>query len=452
MSRRPSRAVVRTPERGAGRPSRARSSPRDGGDGGTDRAIMDGFRRELEELRRQTAERDDVIEHLQEVVASRNGAIQQLQAEIDDVVRRGPDSDPPEAGAAGAGARAENGEVAIVGTVAPSAGAGRATVTMNVSSGHIQQVAFKEDLKAWRNPAAIKPWLITTERPPFVGMSKTNMQAALRSVAHVSAPVVEMLNNLSDFDMRMFVPNGDDTRGEGISLPEHLEILIEAIQTIISKGVMSDEGLQRVEVLVKGLDRGLKMLRRHCNEFRSKLRSAENYDMMAGLVNDDLNCWAGELFDAATTFAKIHVSPPTAAQFPAVVTPAWPDLTAYVNAGGLRNLSNQPQQRQSSTSGSGKSKAATAARKGGNQYCFAFNSEEGCRRSARDCRWVHAIDPNTRGGKRAGGRGKDAYGSGGGSKGGRGDGTSGSSTDRGGVRNRSSNGGGGRVGGGAKSH
>lgn len=120
-------------------------------------------------------------------------------------------------------------EVAIVVTVPRPAGAatGRTAATVTTQSVYIQQVAFKEEMKVWRNPAAIRSWLIYTERPSFVGMSTVNMQAVLRDVAHVLTSVVETLNSLSGFQVRMFVPNGDDnSSGEGISLPEHIDIFI----------------------------------------------------------------------------------------------------------------------------------------------------------------------------------------------------------------------------------
>lgn len=184
-------------------------------------------------------------------------------------------------------------------------------------------------------------------------MSTANMQAILRDVGHVPSSVVEVLNNLSGFQVRIFAPNGDDSSGEGISLPQYLDTLIQALVTIVSKSATSAEGVQRVDVLVKGLRLGLTILRRHCNEFRSRMRVASVHTLMANIGDQDLDRRVGELFDAATIPRKLYVSPPDAADCPAVVTQAWTGLTSYLIAGGLRNSLHQSQH-QSSASGPGK--------------------------------------------------------------------------------------------------
>lgn len=197
----------------------------------------------------------------------------------------------------------------------------------------------------------------------------------------------------------MFVPNGEHDSGEGISLPKHLHILIEALATNLSKGVRSGQGLQRVDVLQKGLRRRLTMLRRYCKECRIKMSVASVFTLMANVVDGDLDRWVRELFDAATTFGKLHVSPPAAAKFPAVVTPALIGLTSCIAAGGLRNSFHQLEHR-SSAAGSGMTKARTFTHKDRPQYWFVFALGAGCSRSARDCRRLHPIDPNKCGSKR----------------------------------------------------
>lgn len=252
------------------------------------------------------------------------------------------------------------------------------------------------------HPINSKRRLLMGTRPVATGLSLQGTMGVLYDVADVSTAVLEMLNDLSGFDIREFVAPGDDRAATDRMLTGHFEIGISAVVKLVSKGVTSSEGKARVVILEEGFRSGLRQLRQHCVECRSRMRIGANFTMMADLVNLDLNRWAGRLFDDATDFAALYDSPPSVREFPDV--PEWTRLSQYIGAGGLRNSQHQPRS-QSSPPGYGRDRSTTlpSGKKG---YCFAWASTAGCGRQARHCDWEHAHDPSKRGGgNRGGGRG-----------------------------------------------
>eukprot|EP00752_Nemacystus_decipiens_P017344 g15540.t1 len=262
-------------------------------------------------------------------------------------------------------------------------------------------------------------------------MSLTDMRTSLRGVAAVSSAVRDMLNSLGSFDIMEIAAPGDDPTDPHIPLTERLEILIDAIITITSKGVAGDVSAARVSALQAGLREGYTELRRHSNECRSLMRVRANYANMARLVNKDLNEWAGQLYTQSSIFTGQHLVPPRTSEFPAIVVPTWTWLTQYIRAGGLHNSQHQPPPRASAPrGGGGRSGGTTPSGKVG--YCYAWATAGGCSRDERDCKFEHAHDPakkNARGGgnrngnrsrgdnNRAGGTAADGSGCDGGSDG-----------------------------------
>lgn len=179
---------------------------------------------------------------------------------------------------------------------------------------------------------------------------------------------------------------------------------------LISRGVPTGVHLSadRVAALGAAFRRGLEALRRHTNDYRGLMRVPKNYSVLATFVNKDVNEWAGRLYEASSDFAAQHDLPPQVGAFPDVVVPAWTRLTSYIGAGGLIN--SQHHLPASDRSSVRRSSATLPPGKKG--YCFAFASEGGCSRPANRCRWEHAIDPASQGG-RGGGSGR---GSGGGNR------------------------------------
>eukprot|EP00903_Cladosiphon_okamuranus_P021517 g19781.t1 len=175
------------------------------------------------------------------------------------------------------------------------------------------------------------------ERPAEAAISMAETKTLLRSTARVSPVVRDMLNTMGAFDVMEMNAPGDDTAAVRMSLPERIEILIEAILAVTHRGVRGAVGEARLEVLASGLRNGSAMLRRHCNASRSVVQHAVPYNIMAGILNDDLNKWAGQLSEKALDITKEYRVPPSADAFPDVLVPLRSALKNYIAAGGLRH-------------------------------------------------------------------------------------------------------------------
>ena len=375
---------------GRGRGGRGRSAPRAASSPRTGSG-EDDVSDAVDELRQR-------VDELQEELANRAGANLQLQAEIDDLRRSRPGTDTMDVVAG-----AEEAEVIVTDMAPPPPRAS--------GQAQLRQFKLKEDMRAWNNPINSKRWLLTGTRPVATGLSLQGMMGVLHDVADVSTAVLGMLNDLSGFDIREFVAPGDDRTATDRLLTEHFEILISAVVKLISKGVTSSGGKARVVILEEGFRSGLRQLRQHCVECRSRMRIGANFTKMADLVNLDLNRWAGRLFDEATDFAALYDSPPSVRDFPDVVVPEWTRLSQYIGAGGLRNSQHHPRsQSLPPTYGRDRSTTLPSGKKG---YCFAWASAAGCGRQARNCDWEHAPDPFNGGGGRGRGGGNRGGGRGG---------------------------------------
>lgn len=76
---------------------------------------------------------------------------------------------------------------------------------------------------------------------------------------------------MSGFSVRTFIADGVLADGAAVPLPERLGVLIAVVVTALSRGITSDVGSTRIQMLGGGLRRGLIPFRRHCNEVRSKM-------------------------------------------------------------------------------------------------------------------------------------------------------------------------------------
>lgn len=260
-----------------------------------------------------------------------------------------------------------------------------------------------------------------------------------------------MLNDLAGIDVQSFVGPDDDFAAGGITLVEHLELCIQAIMKVVSRGVSSSGGSARVAILEAGFRKGLQARRRHSNECRSLMRIDGNYKTVADIIDVNLRQWSGQLSTESSAFAGRYIAPPGIGEFSNVVVPEWTRRLAYIGAGGLRNSHIQPRQ-TSSSAGRGRGRSTTSeASDGRTKYCWAWAAGT-CGRSARDCQWLHEHDPNkskTKGGRgRTGGgrRGRGGGNSNGGGASRNGD-SSGSGSGGGGGDGGSSGGGGGSGGG-----
>eukprot|EP00903_Cladosiphon_okamuranus_P012067 g11328.t1 len=439
----------------------------------------------VSELLRRLSEMQQEARHRDEEARQRDGVVQQLQLRLDDVMagavttgpsrrRGGNETDPVVVGTATT-------------TLSPP-GAQRASEDDDVTATNT-----KEDLKLWRNSQYAKRWYLTGQRALEPTMTLVNMKMRLRQVAAVDQKVLHMLNNLGAFDVRaMKAPNDaasasidlperlaifidalmavvsrgvcgavydarldvaavdqkvlhmlnnlgafdvramkapNDAASASIDLPERLAIFIDALMAVVSRGVCGAVYDARLDVWQGGLEKGASALRKHATAHRSTLRHPANYEVLADILNDDLNDWASDCSDHALAIMREFQAPPRADEFPDVLVPSWSHLTTYISVGGLRTSRHFVQQR-SSGGGGGASSNRTPSGKWG--YCRDWATPQGCSRP--NCKFEHAHDPDLPSGARSQ-AGGGAHG-----RGNRGGGGSGRAN--GGARAASSNGGG----------
>eukprot|EP00903_Cladosiphon_okamuranus_P014403 g13371.t1 len=366
---RPGRGRGRGQDRGRGgrHSPRSESAPHVTGDVSGD--MVSELLRRLSEMQQEARQRN-------EEARQRDGVVQQLQLRLDDVM----------AGAVTTGPSQRRGgdetDPVVVGTATTTLsppGAQRASEDDDVIATNT-----KEDLKLWRNSQYVKRWYLTA-------------------------------------------PN--DAASVSIVLPERLTIFIDALVAVVSRGVCGAVCDARLGVFRGGLEKGASALRKHAAAHRSALRHPANYEMLADILNDDLNDWASDFSDHALPIMREFPAPPRADEFPDVLVPSWSHLTTYISVGGLRTSRHFVQQRSSGGGGGSSNKRMSSGKWG---YCRDWATPQGCSRP--NCKFEHAHDPNLPSGARSQ-AGGGAHG-----LGNRGGGVSGRAN--GGARATSSNGGG----------
>eukprot|EP00752_Nemacystus_decipiens_P018513 g16598.t1 len=184
------------------------------------------------------------MDAMQEEIDNREGAVQQLQRQLDDAIAQGAGPGAPDPGAGGDGGDGGDGDepdVVVTNTTPPSPEAALGSLqATRAPTAQVRLVCDKEEVKLWRNSTFSKKWVLTAHRPPEGTMSLTDMRTSLRGVAAVSSAVRDMLNSLGSFDIMEIAAPGDDPTDPHTPLTERLEILIDAIITITSKGVAGD--------------------------------------------------------------------------------------------------------------------------------------------------------------------------------------------------------------------
>ena len=77
---------------------------------------------------------------------------------------------------------------------------------------HVHQARAKEDIKAWCNPSTMKLWVLVGERPTVCGLKTPEMQAVLHETVKVTPVVLDQLNSMSGFRVRLYVAENDEPR------------------------------------------------------------------------------------------------------------------------------------------------------------------------------------------------------------------------------------------------
>eukprot|EP00752_Nemacystus_decipiens_P016039 g14340.t1 len=223
------------------------------------------------------------LDELQEHVRNRDGVVQQLQ--LDDVMA---DASPSRR------RRDDEAEPVLVGTATTPLSS--PVVPRAPEDDHVIATNNKEDLSLWLNSQYGKRWCLTGQRPLEATMTLVIMSMRLRKVAAVDQEVLSMMNNLGAFDVRaMKAPN--DAISTSIDLPERLAIFIDALMAVVSRGVCGAVGDARLDALRRGMQNGASVLRQHATAHRSAMREPANYDVLADIINDDVNEWAGDIIN-----------------------------------------------------------------------------------------------------------------------------------------------------------
>ena len=132
------------------------------------------------------------------------------------------------------------------------------------------------------------------------------MQSLLREKVRVTTGVFEQLNAMRGFCMRSYIAEGDDPHITRTTLIEYPKTLIDAVMTILSLGIESEDGTMRLEIFRPRFRNGTDLIRDHCRQYRSKMQDPGTFKMMADMVDDDLGRWSSAWFTRALAFQKQH--------------------------------------------------------------------------------------------------------------------------------------------------
>ena len=202
-----------------------------------------------------------------------------------------------------------------------------------------QRADAKDENAAWRTDAIRRFWILTAERPAMFNLKRSELQAVLAEVTAVTDRVTNKLNTLTGFSVTDYMTEGDDTSAVGdIFLPEQMDVMVQSLPTVISTGVESNTGVERMQTLASAFHEGADTFRVHCRKQRGKPRISAHTTIMHDLVNEDVKSWAADLFGAAVAALKASRSPPT--DFSDVVVPTWTKLEGYITTGGLQHAPN----------------------------------------------------------------------------------------------------------------
>ena len=189
------------------------------------------------------------------------------------------------------------------------------------SMAHVTNARAKESLAARRNLSILKCWILIGERPTVANLKLVEMQSLLREKVRVTTGVLEQGNVMSGFRVRSYIAEGDDPHITCTTLIEHLETLVDAVLTLLSLGIKSENETTPLEILRQRFRRGTDLIRDHCRQHRSKMQDPGTFKMMADMVDDDLGRWSSAWFTRALAFQTQHQAPPEIEFMPPVIGP-----------------------------------------------------------------------------------------------------------------------------------
>ena len=209
------------------------------------------------------------IETMKTSLDAANGKVRQLEWEREDRVAAAGDGST----SAGEG-RTPAGDTLPAEDATPEAYLDRTRAPSPLPSmAHVTNARAKESLAAWRNLPILKCWILIGERPTVANLKMMEMQSLLREKVRVTTGVLEQLNAMSGFRVRSYIAEGDDPHFTRTTLIEHLETFIDAVMTLLSLGIESEDGTKRLEILRQRFRNGTDLIRDHCRQHRGKCKT-----------------------------------------------------------------------------------------------------------------------------------------------------------------------------------
>eukprot|EP00904_Undaria_pinnatifida_P007808 jgi/Undpi1/4157/HiC_scaffold_16.g07524.m1 len=200
------------------------------------------------------------------------------------------------------------------------------------------ELAANENFLAWRNLAVRKYWVLSGVKPAVHGGKHYELKEALSYTANTTREVTAQMAQMSGFDVGDFMPDCPTLDpATDMSIVEQMEIFIDVVMIVV-RGAESNASLARCTRLREGLQRGVEIVRQHTRERPRLVKITGNRERMISLVNEDLKEWSCDVFHAATSAGAQWDSPPDIGSLPPVPVPAWKQINAFVQAGGLLNL------------------------------------------------------------------------------------------------------------------
>lgn len=199
------------------------------------------------------------------------------------------------------------------------------------------KAAYKDRVAVWKNTMARKGWMLIGGKTVMMGCKQAELQAVLARKTQVTQAVASQLTSLAGFRVEDYLPAGAGIKAADLALSDQMDIMVDAITTVLGKGVSGDACRDRLDTLKRGLEEGAGTLREHARENFLAIRVPQNKARLVKMVNGDMDEWSSRLVDIAATAAVEWMVPPEDDSLPAVPVPIWSKLNAYMAAGGIIN-------------------------------------------------------------------------------------------------------------------
>lgn len=144
----------------------------------------------------------------------------------------------------------------------------------------------------------------------MLGCKQAELQALLSWKAKATSVITTQLANLSDFKVEDYMLHGETVKFNVITVQEQVTIMIDAIMTVMGKGVGDGVSGEHLATLGRALEEEASILRGHAAKYIMAIRMLDNRTRMAELINDEMAEWSSKLIGLATTAGAQGMVPP----------------------------------------------------------------------------------------------------------------------------------------------